>query len=213
MVDYLDPAIAGEGQRVDEFGNTEGEFLPAAQAIIPQYEGLKKSKKYARYFLPYGTPQRPFQPFPAWLYHPKQAAVLARSAKEAKDKYGIEYRATTAEERARGFPQHIWDYHDTEWRAVAYASAAETNDAHKNVVKAAAGTPSQSEIIGAVVAAVMAQIEARGAPKTSALAGSIEDDPDYAEFLRFKQFKSAAADGMPLPEYGYSESTHRKKKG
>lgn len=197
MVEYLDPAIAGEGQAVDENGNTIGEWVVPAQATIPNYDGLRKSKKFGKYFQPYGTPSRPHQVFPAWLYHPKHEAVIVRNAGEALAKYGCSYRDTTREEQIRGFPPKVWDYstqtaEQSGWRAVPYADKPHIDDSCKNVVVEPSKGPSQGELISSVVAAVVAQMQAKAAAGTNALAAANPaDDPRYAEFLEFQKWKAA----------------------
>lgn len=80
-VEYLDPAIAGEGQSCNNWNPgawtnapimSEDEYQPDIEPPhINDYSAFKKSKQYGKYFRPYR-----YSPFPAWLYHPTQEPKL-----------------------------------------------------------------------------------------------------------------------------------------
>src|SRR5690349_3209911 len=95
QVGYLDPEIAGEGQKViGEVGQqlilSDGEqityeVLPP-KVVMPD---LSSVKSLSRYFN-----RRGYQVYPAWLYHPIEQPRLVKTAQEAAA-LGIRYRQAT----------------------------------------------------------------------------------------------------------------------
>lgn len=176
-VGYLDPEIANEGIAAD--AEWQPEMTPPN---IPSYAGIKSIKKYFPQFT-----GRPYQhkPFPAWLYHPTQKPKLVQTAEQA-NALGVQWRATTNEERAEFGVTHRWSS-TGEWRARPYNTDFDPKNpgVGKNLVYGTM-TPAdaQSQMITSVVAAVMAQM-AKVAPTTAPAA-----DPEYVEFQAFKAWKA-----------------------
>lgn len=184
-VEYLDPEIAGEGEAAEDW-----QPFVAAPAI-PTYKGIKSILKYFPQFS--GIPYK-HKAFPTWLYHRSRPSVLARTAEVAKN-YGVTWRDATHEEKSRGFPAQIWDYAEgCEWRTIPFSTKFNplNPDTGKEVKLSPDKGPSQSEMISAVVAAVMAQMG--GVAKGNALAtGNPAADPEYQKFLEFKKLQAVPA--------------------
>lgn len=191
QVQYLDLEIANEGESADAWQP----FV--TKPNIPTYEGIKSIRKYFPQFS--GVPYK-HQAFPLHLYHQTKPPVLARHADEARQKFGVEWREATHEERSKGFPAYTWDYSAQTpgsalegWRTVPYHTKFDpmNPDTGKEVRLSPDKAPSQSEMIAAVVAAVVAQM---GGGKGNALAVPVAAavvSADYAEFLAFKAWKTA----------------------
>jgi hypothetical protein len=88
QIEYLDPAIANEGQSADNWSpgmawtnapSSDGEeYQPDIEPPhINDYAAFKKHKHYRQYFRPYR-----YVPFPAWMYHPTKEAKIVKSAEE-----------------------------------------------------------------------------------------------------------------------------------
>jgi hypothetical protein len=108
-VGYLDPEIAGEGERVI---TSEGDVVnwtpPPVRPAVPDMSQVKSLRKY---FGRTGHGQ-----WPAWLYHPVEKPRIVKNAQEAAA-LGVCYRKATDDERMRYGLQAMWDWkEDTEWR-------------------------------------------------------------------------------------------------
>lgn len=187
MVEYLDPEIAGEGSYAAE------PWSPSVpEAKIPDYKGIKSIAKYFPQFT-----GRPYvhKSFPCWFYHKTKPAVLVqdlmtneerprliKDAVEWAKELGCVWRKSTGEEISQGFPLHRWEY-GGEWRATPFVTKFDPANPGpgKTYVKEKAEQPNQADLIGAVVAAVLAKVG------QSAL-GAV--DADRAEFEAFKAWKA-----------------------
>ena len=99
---YLDPSISGEGTKVIM---SDGQVVtynpPPPQPVIPDHSKVKHLQKY------YNRTDHNY--FPMWLYHPSEPAVIAKSAQEAGEVYGVEWVETTEDERREyGLGSHRW---------------------------------------------------------------------------------------------------------
>lgn len=207
-IEYLDPEIAGEGVKADlmpgEIDEETGEFQPVFERPhIPTYEGIKSIKHLFPQFsnIPYKH-----KPFPAWLYHASQKPKLVRTPEAAKV-LGVAWNKA----------EHRFDC-TSEWQAKPMVAAkASHGGPGKHLMEAsqtrAAG---QSEMIGAVVAAVMAQMGAKpataGAPTPAANPAL---DPEWVEFQAFKAWKEQQAhitmDAAPAGEAGSNKLTEAEE--
>lgn len=188
-IGYLDPEIAAEGISADGW---QPEISPPN---IPSYDKIKSIKRYFPQFT--GRPYK-HQPYPAWLYHPTDDAVLVKTAEQAA-RYGVEFRETTREERAQGWPAQRWVYaENTKWRSTPFEpkfDPANPGMGKSLVFGTANPALAQSAMITAVVAAVMQQMQA-GAPATPGGAPTaLALDADYVEFQAFKAWKAQMAGG------------------
>lgn len=172
MPEYLDPEIAAEGQRADDWQPFQ------EPPRIPDYKGIKTIAKYFPQHS--GRPYR-HQPFPAYLYHRTEPPRLVQNAEQAAA-LGVEWKADQYGE-LRWHCSGEWQH-----RPVGLAKFdPKAPGAGKNVVVPGQGSQAaQSEMIAAVVAAVTAQM-AKGASAPAAT------DPDYLEFQAFKAWKAQQA--------------------
>ena len=109
QVGYLDPEIAGEGEKVIL---SDGEQIswspPPAKPVMPDWSGIKSIRKYFN--------RTGHQVWPAWVYHPTESPRLLRDANEAAD-LGICYRKATEDEGSRFGVKAVWDWKaDCQWR-------------------------------------------------------------------------------------------------
>ena len=179
---YLDPEIAKEGISADT------PFQPAAlPPVIPEYHNIKQLRKY---FPQYSGKPYKHQPFPAVFYHPKEGSILVKDCynNDPDDPKIIKTAKRWAEELGvrpawdeRGF---FWECKG-EWRDKPYEVR---NDLTATGKVLQAGTPNpqlqQSEMITAVVAAVIAQMTAKQAQGTTALTGAsvAAVDPEFVKW-------------------------------
>lgn len=192
MVEYLDPDIAGEGVSA-----AENWAPPIMEARIPDYKGLPSIRKYFPQFT--GVPYQ-HKVFPCWLYHKSKPAVLVqdvingdgRIVKKASDiakEMGCIFRKSTPEEIGQGFPLNRWEF-SGDWRPIPFHTKFDPANpgAGKILVKEKADQTSQTDLIAAVVAAVLAKA-GQGSPDAPAI------DPDRAEFEAFKAWKAMQGGG------------------
>jgi hypothetical protein len=105
QVGNLDPAIAGEGQKVS--GDISWTPPPPAP-VIPDISQVKSIRHY------FGRSNFPV--WPAWLYHPTEDPRLVNNADEA-GKLGVTYRKASDEEKGRYGRDWVWDWMPTtQWR-------------------------------------------------------------------------------------------------
>lgn len=220
MPEYLDPEIANEGEVATMPGDS-GFQTPMEKPHIPDYSWLKPTDKLAKYFPHIsGVPYR-HRPWPAWLYHQTEPARLiqdsytredpprlVKTATDQAKELGVVFRKSTPVEISQGFPPFRWEF-TGEWRSTPFGGGPDPkaygktlpppsqNEVIASAVAAAmrmAGTASPSgnvEMIGAVVAAVMAAMKAQNgtaadaasatqgsmANTTSALTGTPQQQP------------------------------------
>ena len=179
---YLDPEIAKEGMSADT------PFQPAAlPPVIPEYHNIKRLRKY---FPQYSGKPYKHQPFPAWFYHPKQGAILVKDCynNDPDDPRIIKTAKRWAEELGikpawddRGF---LWEC-SGEWRDKPFEVRNDPTATGK-VLQLGKVDPqlAQSEMITAVVAAVISQMTAKQVQGTTALAAGVVAavDPEFVKW-------------------------------
>jgi hypothetical protein len=174
-IEYLDPAIAGEGLSANNWvpgawTNDPGlgeEWQPDIEAPrINDYAAFKKHKHYGKYFRPYR-----YVPFPAWLYHPTIEAKIVQNEAEVI--------ALGPEWRRQPFALKI------DMTGKALPVKTDTQRLAEAITAGLAGkqTGPDSMIdpttIAAIVAAVMAATQAQMQPAASVAAVPVsEGDPD-----------------------------------
>lgn len=210
-IEYLAPEIANEGYHAESFA----EWAPAVEeARVPDYSWLKGTK-FAKYFPKLSGRPYQHQTFPCWLYHPKHeprlirdlmkqdgpddAPTLVKKAVDIARELGCEYRASTQAEIAQGFPPNRWVIIG-DWRPTPYEKDKKFNpskpDTGKHFVSTREPAQSNHDMIGGIVAAVMAQMQ------TQPAAPAQNNDPDWIEYQAFKKWKEAMAAGdesVPAP--------------
>lgn len=211
-ITYLDAEIAGEGLKADllpgEIDEETGEFQPVFERPhIPTYEGIKSIKHL---FPQFSNQPYKHKPFPAWLYHASQKPKLVRTPEAAKA-LGVAWNKA----------EHRFDC-TGEWQAkpVVVAKANHAGPGKHLMEASQTRAAGQSEMIGAVVAAVMAQMGAKpaatGAP---ASAPNPALDPEWVEFQAFKAWKeqqallnAATMDAAPEGEAGSNKLTEAEER-
>lgn len=110
---FLDPEIAGEGTKVILSNGNEVSIRPSpAKPVIPDWSEYKSIRHYFN--------RTDYQFFPCWLYHPVEAPVIAKSAQEAGEKYGVELLERTDAERAEyGGGRYRWKFNG-QWRTTPH---------------------------------------------------------------------------------------------
>lgn len=193
-VGYLDPEIAGEGERVSEDRRvllSDGEEVvwtpPQVAPTIPDWS---KIKSIAHYFGRTG-----YQTWPAWLYHPTEAPRVVRNAAEAA-KFGVRYRKASSDERGRYGVTSVWDYaDDSKWRSQPYEKDAKFDPAKPGTGKIVSfGAPNpaiaQNELVRALIpevaAAVAQAMQSNGPAKPANI-----DQAEWDEFKAFMAFKKS----------------------
>lgn len=204
-------AILSEGDNAD----TWQPFMDKPK--IPTYEGIKSIRKYFPQFS--GIPYQPNQHvFPAHFYHPDGRTMLIRdkytsedpprlekSAKEQAKALGIEYRQSTFEEKAQGFPEFRWVFGaDCKWRTIPFEAHTKfdpVNVQHSKTVvypqHQSGGGGVSAEQIAAIVSAVASQFEERAARNGKA---SLATDPEFAEYQQFKQWLASKEVQETVPQ-------------
>ena len=189
-VQYLDPEIANEGESVDAWQP----FV--AKPVIPTYDGIKSIRHYFPQYS--GIPYR-HKAFPCFLYHKTKPAVLA--SEEKARQLGVTWRKSTQDERARGFPESVWDYAG-EWRAMPFDVKFNPADPGTGKLYVDNQKPAPTaDLIAAIVAAVSAQFALK--PVAANAAAPASGDADHAEFLKFKAWQAAqvpSGANAPHPE-------------
>lgn len=188
-VGYLDPEIAGEGASAEVIIQSDGSRIswapPPANPVTPDWSGIKS---IAAYFRP-----RPFRPWPAWIYHPTEAARLVKTAQHAAE-FGVCNREATYEEKGRYGITRAWDYEDGSlWRAQPYDGTLKFDPHHPGngktyVATAPNPTIAQHELVKALIPEV-AEAVARALRSTGPSAPSSIDPKEWDEFLRFKAWQ------------------------
>lgn len=171
MVEYLDPSIAGEGIHVDQWRAPEWMDTPDVSAEewqpdiepphINDYSSFKKHKHYRQYFRPYR-----YVPWPAFMYHPTLGEKVVKSKDEAIA-LGPEWSGTPpAKKRIDMAGKSLPVKSDTQRLAEVVAQALGPKQ----------GATVDTNMIGAIVAAVMAAMKADQAQP--APAATAEIDPE-----------------------------------
>lgn len=190
QVGYLDPEIAGEGQKVIlSDGDVVSWNPPPAKLVIPDISGIKSIAKY------FG--RQGLQVWPAWLYHPTEAPRIVKNADEAAQ-LGVCFREATIDERGRYGLKHVWDWtEDSLWRPQPHGEQkfdANKPGTGKNVVIGApdAGRAQNAlleALIPTVTAAVVAGLKSSGA----AAAPAAVDPTQWEAFLQFQAWQKTQA--------------------
>ena len=215
-VGYLDPEIAGEGQKIIlSDGDVVNWSPPPEKPVAPDWS---KIKTIAKYFNRIG-----FVAWPAWLYHPTEPKRIVKNAQEAAE-LGVCYREATPDERQRYGLRHLWDWKDdSKWRPEAWPGTEKFDPAApghgKNVIFAPqnpvlAQHDLVAKLIPEVAAAVAKALKGDGAPSAPAKVDPAEWEA-FQQFLAFK--KSAEAvnalardpDGPELTATGITEEQDR----
>src|SRR6185312_9289374 len=187
-VEHLDREIASEGEGVVLSDGEKVSFAPPpVKSAVPDISNVKSVQ---RYFHRVG-----FTPFPCWLYHPSKGPVQVYNQDEALE-YGVVYRETTAEERARYGRAQMYDWReDTEWRPNPFPKDVKFDPhkqhAGKNVVwPEKTGAAMQDALIEKLIPQVAASVAA--ALKISAPASPAGmDAKEWSEFQEFMAWKNA----------------------
>lgn len=185
-VGYLDPEIAGEGQKVILSDGDQVSWLPPpAKLVIPDISGIKSIAKY------FG--RTGLQVWPAWLYHPTEAPRIVKNADEAAQ-LGVCYRDATIDERGRYGLKHVWDWTDeSKWRPQPHGEQKfdPAKAGHgKNVV---IGTPNpaiaQNALLEALIPTVTAAVVAGLKSSGNAVAPAAVDPAQWEAFLQFQAWQ------------------------
>ncbi len=185
-VGILSADVAGEGERVLM---SDGEAInwtpPPVKPVIPDWSGIKSIRKY------FG--RTGMQPYPAWLYHPAEAARVVKNAEEAAE-LGIGLREATNEEKGRYGVKSVWDWTpECKWRPQPYPGTVKFDPRNpgpgKEYVPAAPDPRvSRDALLEAVIPQVTAAVVA--ALKSSAPAAPAHIDArEWNEFQAFLAFK------------------------
>lgn len=189
QVGYLDPEIAGEGQKVIlSDGDQVSWTPPPPKPVMPDWSRIKS---IARYFGRTGH-----QVYPAWLYHPTEEPRLVKNADEA-GALGVCYRQATIEEKGRYGLNAVWDWQDdSKWRPQPH-SQPKFDPARPGLGKtymAAVVNPATAQnqlleaLIPTVTAAVVTALKSGGGPTAPANI----DPAQWEAFLQFQAFQKTA---------------------
>lgn len=177
QVGNISADLASEGQRVSDIKAAQVAILPApTKPIIPD---ISEVKSVAHYFV-----KRPFQAYPAWLYHENGEQRLVGNEYEAAE-LGVRWREATIDERGRYGISHAWDYAEgTPWRALPWSGKAVFDPRNpgpgKEIVHAKPDPmATQAKLTEALISAVAANN-----PKPAAV-----DQKTWDEFMEFQAFK------------------------
>lgn len=187
QVGYLDPEIAGEGQKVIlSDGDQVSWTPPPPRPVMPDWSQIKS---IARYFNRTG-----FQVYPAWLYHPTEEARIVKNADEAAE-LGVCYREATIDERGRYGLSAVWDWKEGSlWRAQPYGPP-KFDPLRPGVGKTYQHTPpnpvvAQNAMIEALIPAVAAAV-AQSLKASGPGAPANVDQKEWDEFLQFKAWQKS----------------------
>jgi hypothetical protein len=187
-IGYLDREIAGEGESVVLSDGEPVSFNAAPiKAAVPDQSGIKSIQ---RYFHRVG-----FTPFPCWIYHPTNDPKMVLDQTEASE-YGVIYRKTSADERARYGREHMYDWRDdTEWRPTPFPKDVKFNPskqyAGKNVIwPEKTGASMQDALIEKLIPQVAASVAAALKLSNPSAPASV-DEKDWSAFQEFMAWKKA----------------------
>lgn len=195
-IGYLDRDIAGEGESVILSDGEKVSFNPPpVKSSVPDISHIKSVQ---RYFNRVG-----FTPFPCWIYHPTKDPIKVFDQNEAME-YGVVYRETSADERARYGRGHMYDWRDdTEWRPSPFPKDVKFDPhkqhAGKNVVwPERSGAAQQDALIEKLIPQVAASVAAalKLANPTAPANVSTNDWADFQEFMAFKKAQEATREAV-----------------
>lgn len=169
-IEYLDPEIAGEGERADNA------FVAPKRPHVWDYAQLKEHEYYGKYFA-----DRPFRAFPAWIYNHKTGETKIVGDAKAAAQYGVSYNTTS---RFHHY-ECTGDWMDEPKKGMK----ADVTISGKSLVSASSAQAANT------TAETMAQIlQKLIADKASPeLSEAISADKEYQEYLAFKRAQSKKA--------------------
>ena len=163
--------------------------LPPEKLAFPDFSKMKSLRKYFN--------RAGYQVYPAWIYHPSEAAKIVKTEAEAAE-YGVSFRRTTPDERAAFGVNHRWDY-TGEWRTKPFHDGKKRSidpdkmESGKNYVPRVSTVDQQNSLIEALIPQVAAAVAA--ALKIAAPAAPEKVDADkwarFQEFLAFEESTKA----------------------
>lgn len=180
MVEYLDPAIANEGEAATDWHPGAG---PAP--IVDMSKLLGNHKHFGKYFAPHV-----FRPFPAWIYHATEPEQIVKTAKEAKE-FGVTYDTEDARYICSG-----------DWKTKPVTK--KKPDVHASGKSLLTSERAQGGASLEIMAQILQQMQ-KGQPAPSALGEAVKADPDYAAFLEFKKWKA----GQEVPAGDLSDAEQK----
>lgn len=203
-VGYLDPEIAGEGQRVMFSEGEQPDWAPPPpRPVMPDMSQIKSIRHY------FGRTGH--RVYPAWLYHENGEERLVRNAQEAQA-LGVVYRPATIDEKGRYGIDHVWDWAEgCKWRAQPWFLKKfdpKRNEQGKNYVPAVADPmATQAQLLAALTDAIKNNQVQRPSEVSE------QDWDDFTKFLAFKRAQRAtetnangdAASTLP-PDLGAGQS-------
>lgn len=187
---YLDPEIAGEGTKVImSDGKTVTYTPPAVKPTIPDWSTFKSIQHYFN--------RKDFYFFPCWLYHADGRSVIAETAQDAGEKYGVWLKKRTKEEQMQfGGGEYRWEFAEgSEWRPQPQATPkfdpANIGQGKNYMPKPPDPKIAQNELLAdlipTVTAAVITAMKASGQGASPANV----DQNEWNEFLAFKAWKQS----------------------
>jgi hypothetical protein len=153
----LSPEIAGEGVAVNLDNGFDVNWQPPPKNLVmPDMSQIKSIQKYFN--------RSNFPDFPAWIYH-KDTDEKHLVTEDQAEAYGIYFRETTSDEKARFGKDKVWDWDaESPWRPTPNSRHIKFNATKggtgKIVVHPQSG-PSQETSIDKIVASVMAAVIAK----------------------------------------------------
>lgn len=188
-VGYLDPEIAGEGERVLLSNGDEVNWTPPP--VKPVMPDMSQIKSIRHYFGRTG-----YAVYPAWIYHPTEPARVVKNAEEA-GKLGVMYRKATQDESSRYGVKAVWDYaDDSKWRPAPWTEA-KFDPANPGSGKTfISGTPNPAIAQHALVEALIPQVAAAVAlamkQSGAAAAPSNIDPAQWDAFMQFQAWQKSS---------------------
>lgn len=197
QVGYLDPEIAGEGQKIVlDNGDQVSWTPPPEKPVMPDWSQIKSIRHY------FGRTGH--QVYPAWLYHPTEESKLVKNAEEARA-LGVMYRKTTDDESGRYGLKAVWDWDEgCKWRPQPYRT--KFDPAQPGIGKTVIhGTPNpvaaQSALIEALIPTVTAAVVTALKSSGNAAAPAAIDPAQWEAFLQFQAWqKTSEAVGKVVDE-------------
>jgi hypothetical protein len=186
---YLDPAIAGEGVKVVM---SDGDVItyapPPPKPVMPDWSTIKSIRHYFN--------RTDFRVWPAWLYHPKEAARLVRNADEAAE-LGVCYRDATIDEKGRYGRDHVWDWKDdSQWRPQPWPDTIKFDPNKAEQGKTVIASPvnptvAQHDLAALLIPQVAAAV-AQALKMSGPAAPPSVDPAQWEQFLQFQAWQKSA---------------------